>query len=63
MVQQMIATAIDPDEPTICPACGKWSRFQNAIWASAIASVGIENPRVRGLMCECPYTIESEEDG
>jgi len=59
----MIAAAIDPDEPAICPTCGKWSRFHNAIWASAIASVGIENQRVRGLMCECSYTIESEEDG
>ena len=50
----MIAAAIDPDEPTICPACGKWSRLHNAIWNSAIASVGVENQRVRGLMCECP---------
>ena len=59
----MTVTAIDPDEPAICLTCGKWSRLQNALWTGAIASVGMENQRVRGLLCECPYRIESEEDG
>lgn len=50
-------------DPTTCPQCGRWSRLQNAIWANAIASVSLENPRVQGLLCDCPYPVTPEDDG